>query len=337
MKPRLRAAPTRTRLSQSPRRSDWPGIKPLYITYNNMYLYIHACPAGPCQLRSTVPPDRGGAQAHDRGWDRQQRGTSAERQGRVSTLARALPYSSTCLPGAGGRGTCPCRARQAHHCGRRSEHSWRAGVGCFSRPGSSGGPGELRAGASRTCPVSGGDGPAGQTAGNLHDGVHRGAGVRPRRRDPGVLISTFFHFQEVRSRWPGRLGDLHFVAIYPDPDLADRIRTRVGGTPERVLVCESEESMAENVAADLSAVLLPCGVRAEPCVIQDTQTPLELLEGGAICLFAPRIWGAVPTDVRDHPRAFEARYRIRPADLDALGSLIGARSDVPGGDNRSFA
>jgi DNA-binding transcriptional regulator YhcF (GntR family) len=167
--------------------------------------------------------------------------------------------------------------------------------------------------------------------------THGWALDRPGEPPPGLLISTFFHFQEMRSRWPGRLGDLHFVAIYPDPDLADRIRTRVGGTPERVLVCESEESMAENVAADLSAVLRPCGVRAEPCVIQDTRTPLELLEGGAICLFAPRIWGAVPTDVRDHPGAFEARYRIRPADLDALGSLIGARSDVPGGDDRSFA
>jgi GntR family transcriptional regulator len=157
---------------------------------------------------------------------------------------------------------------------------------------------------------------------------------RPGEPPPGLLISTFFHFQDVRSRWPGRLGDLHFVAIHPDPDLANRIRTRVGGTPERVLVCESEQSMAENVAADLRTVLLPRGIRPEPCVIQDTQASLSALDDGAICLFAPRIWGGLTADVREHPGAFEARYLIRPADLDALGSLIGARSDVPDGHRR---
>lgn len=145
---------------------------------------------------------------------------------------------------------------------------------------------------------------------------------------PGLLISTFFHFQEVRHRWPGRLGDLHFVAIQPDPELPDRIRARVGGTPERVWVCDSDRAMAQNMAGDLGAVLGPSGIRPEPCVITVTQPPLDLLRDGSICLFAPRIWGALAGRVRRHPRALEARYRIRQADLDALGSLIGARSDA---------
>jgi GntR family transcriptional regulator len=167
--------------------------------------------------------------------------------------------------------------------------------------------------------------------------THGWALDRPGEPPPGLLVSTFFHFQDVRHRWPGRLGDLHFVAIQPDPQLPDRIRARVGGTPERVLVCDSDRAMAKNMAADLRAVLGPCGIRPEPCVIKNTQTPLELLRDDSLCLFAPRVWGALAAKVRRHPRALEARYVIRPADLDALGSLISIRSDVPGGVKRSVA
>ena len=152
---------------------------------------------------------------------------------------------------------------------------------------------------------------------------------RPGEPPPGLLISTFFHFRDVRRRWPDRLGDLHFVAIHPEPGLADRIRTSVGKLPEQVLVCETEPSMAENVAADLRPVLLPANIRAEPHVIENDGTLLELLDSGAVCLFAPRVWGALSACVREHPGALEARYCIRPADLDALGSLIAARSEHP--------
>ena len=151
---------------------------------------------------------------------------------------------------------------------------------------------------------------------------------RPGEPPQGLLVSTFFHFQDVRRRWPGRLGDMHFIAIHPDPELGNGIRTRLGRTPAQVLVCELEAAMADNVAADLRPLLSPMGVSAEPCVVNGDDDVLEKLEAGAICLFAPRVWGGLPPRIRQHPGAFETRYCIRPPDLQALGSLIGARADL---------
>ena len=40
---------------------------------------------------------------------------------------------------------------------------------------------------------------------------------------PGPIVSTFFHYNDVRARWPERLDDIHFVTVQPDPALADQL------------------------------------------------------------------------------------------------------------------
>lgn len=136
---------------------------------------------------------------------------------------------------------------------------------------------------------------------------------------PGLIVATFFHFQEVRQRWPRRLGDIHFVALHPDSGLPERVRARLGRIPERVLLVERETSMAENVASDMRTVFLPCGIHVEPHVMHEGQSAFDVLDSGEACLFAPRVWGDLPPDAKGHALAFEACYRIRHADLEALG------------------
>ena len=150
---------------------------------------------------------------------------------------------------------------------------------------------------------------------------------RPGEPPPGPIIATFFHFQEIRRRWPRRLGDINFVAIHPDQELPARIRTRLGRNPGRVLLWEREETMAANMASDLRTVFEPCGIPVEARVLAKDLSPMANLGENAVCLFAPRVWGHLPPEVRDHRHAFEATYRIRQVDLDELGAFLhGVRS-----------
>jgi len=144
---------------------------------------------------------------------------------------------------------------------------------------------------------------------------------------PGPIIATFFHYQELRRRWPRRLGDIHFVAIHPDQELPEQIRARLGRNPGRVLLWEREAAMAANIAADLRTIFEPCGIPVEPRVLEEAASPVATLGENEVGLFAPRVWGHLPAEVRNHPRAFEAQYRIRQADLEELGPFLrGVRS-----------
>jgi len=145
---------------------------------------------------------------------------------------------------------------------------------------------------------------------------------RPGEPPPGRILATFFHFQEVRLRWPKRQHDLQFVAIQPDPALLEKIRERLGRNPARVLLWERDETMAENVASDLRGVFQPCGIPVEPRVICKDLSPLKNLGAQEVCLFAPRVWASLAPKVRKRPRAFEATYRIRRADLEGLGPFL---------------
>jgi hypothetical protein len=149
---------------------------------------------------------------------------------------------------------------------------------------------------------------------------------QPGEPPAGRIIATFFHFEEIRRRWPRRQGDIQFVAIHPDPQLPERIRARLGGNPAKVLLYERDASMAANVAMDLKTIFEPCGVQVEPRVL-DEDGQVRLAPGDTeICLFAPRVWGRLNPALRRHPRALEAAYRIRHADLEALGPFLsGAR------------
>jgi GntR family transcriptional regulator len=46
---------------------------------------------------------------------------------------------------------------------------------------------------------------------------------RPGEPPPGPVVATYFHYNDIRTRWPERFAAVHFVAIHPDPALAGRL------------------------------------------------------------------------------------------------------------------
>jgi hypothetical protein len=133
----------------------------------------------------------------------------------------------------------------------------------------------------------------------------------------GPVISTYFHYDDVRRMWPRRLGRIHFLTIYPDPEL----REQLSGA-RRVIVCERDESTAEAVAADLAALFGDRAVRVEQRIVDDPGTAPLRSRSGPPVLFSPRVWALLPEKARSHPRALELRYVFDEEELRAMGSAL---------------
>ena len=85
------------------------------------------------------------------------------------------------------------------------------------------------------------------------------------------MISTYFHYNDVRRLWPRRLGRVHFLTIYPDPKLRERL-----SHARRVIVCERDESTASAVTADLAALFGDRAVQVEQRIVDDpAEVPLR--------------------------------------------------------------
>ena len=161
---------------------------------------------------------------------------------------------------------------------------------------------------------------------------------RPGEPPPGPIVATYFHYNDIRTRWPERFPAAHFVAIHPDPALAAQLEAFRGGQGPRrgrrqarttVLVCEREAAMARNIAADLKALLPAARFEVTPRVETRAGAALATAPAGTPVLFAPRVWAALSAARRADPRAIEIRYLIEPKDMDALGETMGWRPRSP--------
>jgi len=142
----------------------------------------------------------------------------------------------------------------------------------------------------------------------------------------GPVISTYFHYNDLRRMWPRRLGRVHFMTISPDPALVS-----VLAGVRRVLVCEHDASTAEALAADLEALLGEREVRIEQWLVTDPATTTLGSRKGPPVLFPPRVWADLPESVRSHPRAVELRYIPDSRELLAIGQELDwqrARSEI---------
>jgi hypothetical protein len=130
------------------------------------------------------------------------------------------------------------------------------------------------------------------------------------------LISTYFHYNDIRRLWPRRLSEITFLALHPDPSL----RRRLAGRHRRVLVFGRDGSAAASIMADLRSLFARDSVEFEPLVGKQAASIFPLKEAGPPVLFSPRAWAALGNEERSHRRALELRYLIDEADLEKLGA-----------------
>jgi DNA-binding transcriptional regulator YhcF (GntR family) len=135
----------------------------------------------------------------------------------------------------------------------------------------------------------------------------------------GAIIATYFHYNDIRRRWPHRLHEIQFVTIAPDPDLVKQLPQDT----RRVHLCERDQVTAENLAADLSSLLATEGYEIAPLVSEDLNTVVGESDEKAILLIAPRAWTSLSDASQANPRVFAANYVINADDLASLGHTLG--------------
>jgi GntR family transcriptional regulator len=143
----------------------------------------------------------------------------------------------------------------------------------------------------------------------------------------GAIVATYFHYNDIRARWPKRLTQVQFASIRPDPSLAGQVRGIVPTeTRTTVILCEREAEKARNIAADLAAVLPSPMFEIRTLVSNNPTTALHVAGKTQPVLFAPRVWGALGPVERADPRALEVRYLFDPAELAAAAERFQWRS-----------
>jgi hypothetical protein len=142
----------------------------------------------------------------------------------------------------------------------------------------------------------------------------------------GPVIATYFHYNEIRVRWPHRLHDVRFAAILPDPQLPSLLPPATRRTGRLTLqLCEFDEPKARNIAADLSVLFPADRYRIEPHVVRQAGQFLSASNHRVPVLFTPRVWAALTPSEQGHPRAVKVRYVLAQAELDGLGQHFGWR------------
>jgi DNA-binding transcriptional regulator YhcF (GntR family) len=143
---------------------------------------------------------------------------------------------------------------------------------------------------------------------------------QPGEPPGGLVVGTYFHYNDLRTRWPTRFPEVRFVAIRPDPRLPERLLAFARrGRRTVVRVCEREATMAANIAADVAGILPDDRFEVVPAVETSPGAALEHTRSRGPFLYAPRVWGKLTESQRADARAFEVRYIIDPHDLAELG------------------
>lgn len=142
---------------------------------------------------------------------------------------------------------------------------------------------------------------------------------------PGPIIATYFHYNEIRRRWPDRLSGVRFATITVDPQLASLVQEAAGprrsGAKVAVNLYELDQPTLAAVRADLSTVLPASQFALYPVLISNPAEALAIAPD-RVALVAPRVWGELTQQQRATGRAIEVRYVFASEELDAVGHAL---------------
>ena len=149
-----------------------------------------------------------------------------------------------------------------------------------------------------------------------------GGEVRAWRTDeltgiaPGIVVGTYFHFNEIRAALADRMADVRFVSIAPDENSLNVVlrEARARGTPE-IRLCEQDASVAPALAADVMALANQHRIGVGVVVSKE---PERLLDGQGPVLFSPGSWDRLGDPARRSTDAFLLDYAISAEDLEGL-------------------
>lgn len=139
-----------------------------------------------------------------------------------------------------------------------------------------------------------------------------------REAEPPALpiVGTYFHHAEMRMKWPRRVENMHFVALYLDPALAVRIARAAERHEARILhLVEQDPATAAEMARGVHALVPEFDVRP---VVGEADELLHSLPANELLLIAPRLWDRLLPATRQDERVLDVRHVIVPDDLSRV-------------------
>jgi DNA-binding transcriptional regulator YhcF (GntR family) len=139
----------------------------------------------------------------------------------------------------------------------------------------------------------------------------------------GVVLSTYFHFDELRRLLPARAPDLEVARIRPALALLDALRDRLARSRTRRLVLvDGESSIARSFVHDLTHYI---GGQVQIDVVspREVATRGRSSFGRAPLLVSPRDWDRAAGSLKGRPGVYQLEYEIDAGDLARIAARHG--------------
>lgn len=140
----------------------------------------------------------------------------------------------------------------------------------------------------------------------------------------GPVVTTYFHYAELRGVLARREGEAIFVAIRPAPLFLSEFSRHIGDAGRAVLL-ETDELLAHNLKLELLATV-GADLEIETRIPPDPRRAVAEIPDSIPILVSPRNWDVLAEAGVDDPRLIEVEYAIEPADLARLERVLGSRS-----------
>lgn len=139
------------------------------------------------------------------------------------------------------------------------------------------------------------------------------------------ILATWFHYNDVRLRWPDLLNRVDFLTIRPD------LSPFLGLAAQKWWVVERDEATAGAVAGDVRAALGGDSREILQIVTVDPVATVGEITGMDPILFPPRVWADLDESARSHEQAFELRYVFDTNELSSIANrhVWPRRADKP--------
>jgi GntR family transcriptional regulator len=138
------------------------------------------------------------------------------------------------------------------------------------------------------------------------------------------IVGTYFHHAEMKSRWPDRIDDMHFVTLHLDPALEARIDRAAARAGARVLWLVEQDAATAHGMAEGVRTLLSDGFEIRP-VVGDPDRMLRSLAPDHLLLVAPRLWDRMSQATRNDRRVLDVRHTISRDDLHRVWRSLRSR------------
>ncbi len=137
----------------------------------------------------------------------------------------------------------------------------------------------------------------------------------------GILFSTYFHFNDIRSKWPEQFHRITFVSISPSLKIRDDIERFCSDKGKiTITVCDQSEEQSLAIHADLRQIFSQEKYGIKTAIVNEANELIHKSDGTTPLLFTPRVWSQLTEEEQSAPDVFKVVYQLNRKDLNYLGN-----------------